>query len=69
MRLTESGWIDKVNELVKEAITKRLENGQATNKIKFEQLYTDVIKQARGKNLPSYVFMSIRLSKNKYFLL
>jgi len=47
MRLTESGWIDKVNGLVKEAITKRLENGQATNKIKFEQLYTDVIKQAR----------------------
>lgn len=51
MRLMESGWTDQVGLIVKNAISKRLEEGQSSKTIKFEQLYKDVIDNARGKNL------------------
>lgn len=50
MRLMESGWTDQLNHIVKNAIVKRVAEGQATNTIKFEQLYSDVIDEARGKS-------------------
>lgn len=50
MRLMESGWTDELGLIVRQAISKRVEEGQASNTIKFEQLYNDVIEDARGKN-------------------
>lgn len=50
MRLMESGWTDKLSKLIQDAITKRLENGQMPNNIKFEQLYSDITDDARGKD-------------------
>lgn len=49
LRLIESGWNDQVNELIQNAVIKRIENGQSANTIKFEQLYNDVVDFARGK--------------------
>lgn len=51
LRLMESGWTNQVSKFVKNAISKRIENDQAPNTIKFEQLYEDVINKARGENL------------------
>lgn len=50
MRLMESGWTDQLGHIVKNAIVKRVTEGQAANTIKFEQLYSDVIDEARGKS-------------------
>lgn len=50
MRLMENGWTDQLSHIVKDAIIKRVTEGQATNTIKFEQLYSDVIDKARGKS-------------------
>jgi hypothetical protein len=49
LRLIESGWNDQLNELIQNAVIKRIENGQSANSIKFEQLYNDVVDFARGK--------------------
>ncbi|XP_025406974.1 uncharacterized protein LOC112680952 [Sipha flava] len=47
LRLIESGWNDQLNELIQNAVIKRIENGQSANSIKFEQLYNDVVDFAR----------------------
>lgn len=51
LRLIETGWNDQLNQLIQNAIVKRIENGQSANTIKFEQLYKDVIDFARGEHL------------------
>lgn len=53
MRLTECGWVEVFSHIVKNAVQKRIENGQASKNIKFEQLYKDTIVEARGMCLYS----------------
>lgn len=48
MKLTEGGWVELLTQLIKSAIDKRIEDGQTTKTIKFDQLYGDVITKARG---------------------
>lgn len=49
MRLMESGWTNNLTHYIKNRIAKRIEDGQAKNSIKFEELYDDVITRARCK--------------------
>lgn len=62
LRLIDSGWNDKLNQLIQSAIIKRTENGQTANTIKFEELYKDVVDDARGES-----FVISIILKNNFF--
>lgn len=58
MRQVETGWIDKLSDHINNSIAKRLEAGQASIKIKFNELYQDVQNCAECKILTiSYQFL------------
>ncbi|XP_003244164.1 uncharacterized protein LOC100573712 [Acyrthosiphon pisum] len=47
IRLIETKWVDKVENLVYVALQKRNEGGQDSTTVKFEELYQDVCTMAR----------------------
>lgn len=50
MRMEETGWTNMLTKMITTSITKRVESGQDVRSIKFDQLYTDIIEHARGKD-------------------
>lgn len=62
MRLTESGWTNQLTQLINESVAKRIESGQTTKNIKFNELYTDIIEKAHGKCCHSH-FLQTKLRR------
>jgi len=48
IRLIETKWVDKVENLIYVALQKRNDRGQDLTTVKFEELYQDVCEIARG---------------------
>lgn len=51
LRLMDTGWAQNVVRFMKDDVIKRIENGQTTLTVKFEELYKDIVDKARGENL------------------
>lgn len=60
----ETDWSEKVVRYMKDEVLKRIENGQTTSTIKFEELYKEVVDKARGENLIISTYRAIKNISN-----